>query len=229
MRERYLTFLLGEYKFLVKFFRNLRLKPIHFLQEYDYVFTVDLDEKGTLKLPYNITEDPWFAAQKFIHKNNLSQLFLDQVANFIVNNTKGMQLGTSTSNREFEDPFTGGGRYVPGSTGGGGFSGGAADPFTGGNAYTTSASQAVSSTSTSSQSTSQSSEPLFPMKEFLRFSTPPNYDALKKKLTEFVRELGCDTYMSLDKIDALLEIGKNPQWDKNTHLLVGLCLHWPNG
>ena len=74
-------------------------------QEYDYVFSVELDDKTTCKLPFNITEDPWFAAQKFIEKNNLSQLFLEQVANFIISNTKGMQLGTATS--EYADPFTG--------------------------------------------------------------------------------------------------------------------------
>ena len=59
-----------------------------------------------LKLPFNISEDPWMAAQKFLNKNNLSQLFLDQVANFIVENTKGVTLGTG-SNQAYCDPFTG--------------------------------------------------------------------------------------------------------------------------
>ena len=75
-------------------------------QEYDYVFSVDIEEgKPPLKLPFNVTEDPWFAAQKFLDKNGLSQLFLDQVANFIVENTKGVTLGQQTSN--YADPFTG--------------------------------------------------------------------------------------------------------------------------
>lgn len=41
-----------------------------------------------IKLPFNKTEDPWVAAQAFIHKNNLPQVYLEQVANFIVSNAK---------------------------------------------------------------------------------------------------------------------------------------------
>ncbi|KAH8034868.1 hypothetical protein HPB51_003155 [Rhipicephalus microplus] len=59
-------------------------------KEYDYVFDVDLDTGGKMKLPYNVTEDPWHAAQKFIHRHELNQYYLDQIANFIIQNTKGM-------------------------------------------------------------------------------------------------------------------------------------------
>lgn len=75
-------------------------------QEYDYVFSVDIEDgKPPLKLPFNVTEDPWFAAQRFLEQNNLSQLFLDQVAKFIIDNTKGVILGQETSG--YADPFTG--------------------------------------------------------------------------------------------------------------------------
>ena len=37
-------------------------------KEYDYVFDIDIDDGVMLKLPYNLTEDPWMAAQQFIHK-----------------------------------------------------------------------------------------------------------------------------------------------------------------
>ncbi|GLG99497.1 Lissencephaly-1 homolog [Gryllus bimaculatus] len=86
-------------------------------KEYDYVFSVDIEDgKPPLKLPYNSDEDPWFAAQKFIHENNLSQLFLDQVANFIVNNSKKITTASaSTSTSSYCDPFTGGSRYIPGN------------------------------------------------------------------------------------------------------------------
>lgn len=48
--------------------------------EYDYVFSVDIqDGVPPLKLPYNNDQDPWHVAQKFLHDNSLSQLFLDQV------------------------------------------------------------------------------------------------------------------------------------------------------
>jgi len=72
---------------------------------YDYVFNVELDEGVPLKLPYNISEDPWFAAQEFIHRHELNQMFLDQIAQFIINNTKGMVIDQRAS--DYADPFTG--------------------------------------------------------------------------------------------------------------------------
>ncbi|XP_076377843.1 phospholipase A2 activator protein [Megalopta genalis] len=82
--------------------------------EYDYVFSVDIqDGVPPLKLPYNNGQDPWHVAQKFLHDNDLSQLFLDQVANFIIKNSQSAPgLNTST---QYADPFTGGNRYIPSS------------------------------------------------------------------------------------------------------------------
>ncbi|KAH9634238.1 hypothetical protein HF086_012700 [Spodoptera exigua] len=58
-------------------------------KEYDFVFSVDIkDGAPPIKLPFNKTEDPWVAAQAFIHKNNLPQVYLEQVANFIITNAK---------------------------------------------------------------------------------------------------------------------------------------------
>jgi len=37
-------------------------------QEYDYVFTVELDGQPSLKLPYNVAEDPWMAAHNWLQK-----------------------------------------------------------------------------------------------------------------------------------------------------------------
>eukprot|EP00794_Sanderia_malayensis_P016237 gene16236-17875_t len=111
-------------------------KQVYNGQEYDYVFDVDIEEgKPTLKLPYNITDDPWLAAHKFLEANEISPMFLDQVANFIIKNTEGVTIGQSQPG--FTDPFTGGSRYVPGSTSSNSdpqllaFQ----DPFTGGNRY----------------------------------------------------------------------------------------------
>lgn len=72
---------------------------------YDYVFSVDVDTGKPLKLPYNVSEDPWYAAQEFIHRHELSQMFLDQIANFIITNTKGMVIDQRVA--DFADPFTG--------------------------------------------------------------------------------------------------------------------------
>ncbi|NXJ26027.1 PLAP protein, partial [Dicrurus megarhynchus] len=102
-------------------------------KEYDYVFTIDVNENGpSYKLPYNITDDPWLTAYNFLQKNDLNPMFLDQVAKFIMDNTKGQTL-LSTSN-QFSDPFTGAGRYVPGSSSGSSTIPGA-DPFTGAGRY----------------------------------------------------------------------------------------------
>ncbi|KAG9345461.1 hypothetical protein JZ751_008605 [Albula glossodonta] len=135
-------------------------------KEYDFVFTIDVNEGGpSMKLPYNVTDDPWLTAHNFLQKNDLSPMFLDQVANFIIENTKGHTLGTAQPLGV--DPFTGSGRYIPGSsdsltgfgadpfTGSGRYipgSGpsvtgptGVADPFTGGSAYSSAALQQSSS------------------------------------------------------------------------------------
>ncbi|XP_031706920.1 phospholipase A-2-activating protein isoform X2 [Anarrhichthys ocellatus] len=101
-------------------------------KEYDYVFTIDVNEGGpSMKLPYNLSEDPWLTAHNFLQKNDLSAMFLDQVANFIIENTKGLVVGPAPPTGG--DPFTGGARYIPGASDErSGFGG---DPFTGGGAY----------------------------------------------------------------------------------------------
>lgn len=70
------------------------------------MFTIDVNEGGpSMKLPYNVADDPWLAAHNFLQKNDLSPMFLDQVANFIIENTKGHVLGAAQS--AAADPFTG--------------------------------------------------------------------------------------------------------------------------
>ena len=86
-------------------------KQIFMGKEYDYVFDVDIqDGVPPLKLPYNATDNPYEAAQDFIHRNELPQDYLDQVANFIIKNTKANTIGSAPSQG---DPFTGSNRYVP--------------------------------------------------------------------------------------------------------------------
>lgn len=58
-----------------------------------------------MKLPYNVTDDPWLTAHNFLQKNDLSPMFLDQVANFIIENTKGHVVGPAQP--DGGDPFTG--------------------------------------------------------------------------------------------------------------------------
>ena len=45
-------------------------------KEYDYVFTVELDGQPSKKLPYNVADDPWMVAHKWLEQHELSPLFL---------------------------------------------------------------------------------------------------------------------------------------------------------
>lgn len=96
------------------------------------MFSVDIEDgKPPLKLPYNKDQDPWFAAQEFLQKNNLPQGYLDQVANFITQNSGAVQTSQQPSS-DFVDPFTGASRYMPGSNAGANAPSGVnLDPFTG--------------------------------------------------------------------------------------------------
>ena len=82
--------------------------------DYDYVFDVDIEDgKPPLKLPYNVSQNPYEAATKFIQDNELPITYLDQVANFITTNTQGATLGQQAPEPSSADPW-GSGRYIPG-------------------------------------------------------------------------------------------------------------------
>ncbi|KAI0975651.1 ubiquitin homeostasis protein lub1 [Xylaria arbuscula] len=83
-------------------------------QSYDYVFDVAIEEgQPSLKLPYNLSENPYARAQKFIDDNELSQNFLDQVAQFIVGNTQGATIGETSEAQSGSDPYGTESRYRP--------------------------------------------------------------------------------------------------------------------
>lgn len=89
-------------------------------KQYDYVFDVDIEEgKPPLKLPYNLSQNPYEAAQKFIEDNELPIAYLDQVANFITTNTQGATIGAGSSSNDQpapagSDPWGSENRYRPG-------------------------------------------------------------------------------------------------------------------
>ncbi|KAK4144945.1 PUL domain-containing protein [Dichotomopilus funicola] len=83
-------------------------------KEYDYVFDVDIEEgKPPLKLPYNLSENPYDAATKFLGTNELPISYIDQVAKFIVTNTQGATIGQSAE-APSADPYGTESRYQPG-------------------------------------------------------------------------------------------------------------------
>ncbi|KAG0207786.1 hypothetical protein BGX33_006640 [Mortierella sp. NVP41] len=82
--------------------------------EYDHVFDIDVGEGvPALKLPFNVTENPYTAAQEFLTRHDLPQVYLDQVADFITKNARAVSQGAAAATG---DPLTGGSRYTPGQT-----------------------------------------------------------------------------------------------------------------
>ena len=85
-------------------------------KDYDFVFDVDIEDgKPPLKLPYNLSQNPYEAATTFIADNELPVTYLEQVANFIVTNTQGATIGQVSQELSGTDPW-GSGAYRPGQT-----------------------------------------------------------------------------------------------------------------
>ena len=62
---------------------------------YDFVFDVALEDNApSLKLPFNVNENVYNAAEKFILRNNLNLDHREQIAKFILDNTAGHKLAT---------------------------------------------------------------------------------------------------------------------------------------
>ncbi|CAO1638039.1 unnamed protein product [Parajaminaea phylloscopi] len=82
-------------------------------KEYDYVFDVDIaDDAPPLKLPYNLSENAYAAAQRFLERNELPMSYMEQVVQFIDKNTEALNIGGSQSS--YVDPYHEG-RYIPGA------------------------------------------------------------------------------------------------------------------
>lgn len=57
--------------------------------EYDYIFDVDYDGLPK-KLPFNEGDNVLEAADKFLAREGLGRAYVEQISNFIKNNTRGM-------------------------------------------------------------------------------------------------------------------------------------------
>ncbi|KAB8437440.1 hypothetical protein FH972_025118 [Carpinus fangiana] len=83
-------------------------------KDYDYVFDVDIEEgKPPLKLPFNVSQNPYEVAQQWIANNELPMTYIDQVANFIITNTQGATLGQASGDGPGADPWGSERRYRP--------------------------------------------------------------------------------------------------------------------
>ena len=108
---------------------------------YDFVFDVDIQEGApVLKLPFNVGDNPYDTAERFLENNGLDPGYREQVVNFIVQNVGEDAFAGAGANLS-ADPFTGAGAYVPGTgvTTGPRGANLSADPFTGAGAYVPSA------------------------------------------------------------------------------------------
>ena len=85
-------------------------------KDYDYVFDVDVEEgQPALKLPINVSDNPYEAADKFIMRYDLPSSYKDQIVNFILQNTNGISFdqpqdtnknNTTTSQPQVADTTT---------------------------------------------------------------------------------------------------------------------------
>ncbi|WWC62195.1 uncharacterized protein I303_104790 [Kwoniella dejecticola CBS 10117] len=153
-------------------------KQLYEGQEYDYVFDVDVSEgMPPLKLPYNVSENPWIAAQKFLNKYELPSSYCEQVVEFIQKNTNGVTLGQGGGGNEYVDPFTGGSRYTGATSANAGPSYGGGDPYTGSGAY-----------SSTPAPPAQRPNGILPVKTYLSFKQM-NVNAAKGKITQLNDEI----------------------------------------
>ncbi|RYP49285.1 hypothetical protein DL768_004968 [Monosporascus sp. mg162] len=84
-------------------------------ETWDYVFDVAIEEgQPSLKLPYNLSENPYDRATKFLNDNELPISYLDQVAHFITTNTQGATIGQTSDDAGGADPYGTESRYRPG-------------------------------------------------------------------------------------------------------------------
>lgn len=83
-----------------------RQKQLHEGKYYDYVFNIDVEEGAPpLKLPVNITENPYEIAEKFLATYNLPYSYLQQIVDFILTNAEGISLdGASVGSGGYSEP-----------------------------------------------------------------------------------------------------------------------------
>ncbi|KAH8240641.1 hypothetical protein KR026_002636 [Drosophila bipectinata] len=202
-------------------------KKMHEGKEYDFVFSVDIsDTEPPIKLPYNRGEDPWQAAQSFIHKNNLPQAYLDQVANFIVKNSNSAPV-LSQAPTGYQDPFTGGSRYVPGSSNTNVPSGGNVDPFTGSSSYSTGTSANQSRVDVNFV---KSGDKHFPISTYRTFDTCDANKVLEK-LKEFNNKISTsDGKVGEEILLAVIKLTEqSPELDLTSLEALTILLKWPEG
>ncbi|POS88025.1 hypothetical protein EPUL_001450 [Erysiphe pulchra] len=135
-------------------------KEVYNDKEYDFVFNVDMEDgKPPLKLPYNLSQNPYDVAADFIKRNEAPITYLDQVANFIIENTRPTTIGETQQVQSTSDPWGSENRYRPGDV-----------------------------DSTVISTVNKSSQKILPQKEYLNI-TVARLPAIQKKIQELNADL----------------------------------------
>ncbi|KAL9120253.1 MAG: hypothetical protein Q9187_003188 [Circinaria calcarea] len=184
--------------------------------DYDYVFDVDIEEgKPPLKLPYNLSQNPYEAATKFIEDNELPIGYLDQVANFITTNTQGATIGQSSNPAPAgADPWGTESRYRPGET----------------------------SSAPSASSAPTPRPKILPQTQYLSINTA-NLKTIQKKIEELnaqlIKDGSKDIALDSAEIETLRELTKHLEQSpslaskpssavtKGLELIMGIVTYWP--
>ena len=217
-------------------------KKLHEGKEYDYVFDVDIaDGVPPLKLPFNLSENPYAAAQRFLEKNDLPQQYIDQVVQFIDQNTSGVSLGGP----QYADPYTGSSRYQPGGSSGSSSTPAAAGPAStsqskgtdhgsGSSTYTgaRNVDPYTSSTipSSGAAGAADGSNRILPQRTFLAFRSA-NFSAIKDKLHEVNQKESVQlSTAELGQVDQLLsQLEAGPSNGLNIDALRKAVASWKPG
>ncbi|CAO3583550.1 unnamed protein product [Absidia cylindrospora] len=180
-------------------------KQFHDGKEYDFVFDIDIGggPNGMLKLPYNLNQNPYDAAQKFLLNNELSPMYVDQIVDFITKNTQGASIGQASN--EYQDPFTGGSRYTPSQSTTQSQSQSYIDPFTGASGYH--GSQTATHTPAAASSYPQSSpvKKILPVQTYLALKQA-NVDAVGNKLRSLNDSMDGDNKLGDTELAALTRL-----------------------
>ncbi|CAJ0587187.1 unnamed protein product, partial [Mesorhabditis spiculigera] len=148
---------------------------------WDYAFDVSVDDGRQLRLCYNAGEDMDYAAQRFVEKHNLPMKFLAQVSGLLRREMAGHAPEPAMPVAAVADPFTGGGRYIPGGASSG--TEGTADPFTGGGRYVPGSAPATQPTTRHADKTRPKGE-FWPISSYYTFGVEQLSQKAKDKLLE---------------------------------------------
>ncbi|CAD5213180.1 unnamed protein product [Bursaphelenchus okinawaensis] len=212
----------------------------------DYEFEISTSENNTFFLSYNVGEDPNMAAQRCCEQNKLPIAFIPQLVRHIQTNVpelKGLQGSayadpftgggryvpgqTASSSGDYGDPFTSGGRYIPGQSASNSSVGGG-DPYTSGGRYIPSqgANDLVPNASLPVDKKKPTSE-FVPIKDLILFSDKADQkaiDALKKANSE----VGAEFELEEPLIESLVQMFQ-PDFEYNEIQTLALekALQWP--